>query len=456
MAATADNDAHIAELCRYIAGALGQDLAADVTAKTQDHILDTFAAMVSGSHLGPGRMAIKYAETLGGAPEAQVVGTGLMTTAVNAALANGMMAHADETDDSHLASRSHLGCSVVPGALAMAEKCGRDGTALIRAVALGYDIGARFNLALNLGGIDDYSLCTHSHGPGFGTAAAAAALAGATATDVRNVLAFSAQQASGLKIYMRDQDHLEKAFDFGGMPARNGVTSACMVATGFTGVPDAICGKDGYLANFSGDPRPGELAKELGSRFEIMAASIKKWSVGSPIQAALDSLEVLIAENRITAGDVAAIDAHMPDDRAFIVDDRDMPDINLQHLLAVMLLDGGLSFATSHDEGRMADAATLELKGRITLVPEAFLTQARPERQAIIKVTLRDGKTLEHRTYDVRGTPGNPMGGNEVDDKALGLMAPIIGNDKAQALVQTVRALDKVDKVSELRAYLGS
>ncbi|MEE8517300.1 MAG: MmgE/PrpD family protein, partial [Alphaproteobacteria bacterium] len=297
MAATSNSEAVIDELCRYIAGALDQGLGADVTAKTQDHILDTFAAMVSGSRLDPGRMAIKYARTLGGAREALVVGTRLMTTAINAALANGMMAHADETDDSHLASRSHLGCSIVPGALAMAEKAGRGGKALLRAVALGYDVGARFNLALNLGGIDDYSLCTHSHGPGFGTAAAAAALAGATAADVRNVLAFSAQQASGLKIYMRDQDHLEKAFDFGGMPARNGVTSATMVAAGFTGVPDAICGKDGYLANYSDDPSPQELARGLGSRFEIMDTNIKKWSVGSPIQAALDSLEVLIAEH---------------------------------------------------------------------------------------------------------------------------------------------------------------
>ena len=456
MAAVTDSDAPIAELCRYISGALDQGLNAHVTAKTQDHILDTFAAMVSGSRLGPGRMAIKYARTLGGAREAGVVGTRLATTAINAAMANAMMAHADETDDSHLASRSHLGCSIVPGALAMAEKCGRGGTALLRAVALGYDVGARFNLSLNLGGIDDYSLCSHSHGPGFGTAAAAAALAGATAADVRNVLAFSAQQASGLKIYMRDQDHLEKAFDFGGMPARNGVTAACMVACGFTGVADAICGKDGYMANFSGDPKPQELARGLGSRFEIMDTNIKKWSVGSPIQAALDSLEVLIAEHAISAAKVEAIAAHMPDDRAFIVDDRDMPDINLQHLLAVMLLDGGLSFATSHDEDRMADPAVLALKRRITLVPEAFLTRARPERQAIIKVTRRDGRTLEHRTYDVRGTPGNPMGRAEVDDKALGLMAPILGPERAQGLVSTVRALDKVDKVSELRAYLRS
>ena len=119
-------------------------------------------------------MAIKYARALGGTAEALVMGTSVETTAINAALANGMCAHADETDDSHLKARCHLGCSVVPAALAMAEREQSDGTALLRAVVLGYDVGARFNISLNLGGIQTYTLCTHGHGPSFGAAAAAA------------------------------------------------------------------------------------------------------------------------------------------------------------------------------------------------------------------------------------------------------------------------------------------
>src|SRR5262245_65255193 len=115
----------------------------EVVAKTKLHTLDTIAAMLSGSQLNPGKLAANYVDGLGGKPQATVVGTGILTSAVNAALANGMAAHSDETDDSHLRGRFHPGCGIVPAALATAELAGRSGNDLLRAVVLGYDIGAR-------------------------------------------------------------------------------------------------------------------------------------------------------------------------------------------------------------------------------------------------------------------------------------------------------------------------
>ncbi|MFO0007597.1 MAG: MmgE/PrpD family protein, partial [bacterium] len=125
-------------LSDYIARATRRPLPTDVAEKTRHHLLDTLAAMISGSRLAPGRMAVDYVRSQGGAKEACVPGTRLLTTAVNAALAGGMLAHADETDDSHQASFHHPGCAVVPAALAMGEREGRGGRALLRAVALGY------------------------------------------------------------------------------------------------------------------------------------------------------------------------------------------------------------------------------------------------------------------------------------------------------------------------------
>ena len=137
------------ELSAYIAGALKRPLPEEVVEKTKHHVLDTIAAMVSGSRLLPGKKAIAYVKTLGGAKEACVIGSRFVTTAEHAALANGMLAHADETDDSHAPSLSHPGCAIVPAALAMAERERRNGTAFLRAVALGYDVGTRINMALH-------------------------------------------------------------------------------------------------------------------------------------------------------------------------------------------------------------------------------------------------------------------------------------------------------------------
>src|SRR5215212_3336424 len=135
-------------LSRYIADALNRPLPPSVMDKARQHILDTIAAMISGTRLHPGRLAIDYVATLGGARQSSVVGTRLLTCSVHAALANGMLAHADETDDSHAPSRNHPGCAVIPAALAVAESVHATGEHLIKAVVLGYDVAARMNYAL--------------------------------------------------------------------------------------------------------------------------------------------------------------------------------------------------------------------------------------------------------------------------------------------------------------------
>src|SRR5579863_7125745 len=97
------------QLAAYIARAPKKRLPAAVAEKTKHHVLDTLAAMVSGSRLRPGKFAISFVKSLGGAEEACVIGDRVVTTAVNAAFANGMLAHADETDDSHAPSQTHPG-----------------------------------------------------------------------------------------------------------------------------------------------------------------------------------------------------------------------------------------------------------------------------------------------------------------------------------------------------------
>src|SRR3981189_3726396 len=155
-------------LSEYIAEALRRPLPEDVAEKGRHHVLDTLAAMVSGSQLRPGRMAIGHVTALGGVPEASIIGTPVRTSAVHASLANGMLAHADETDDSHAPSRTHPGCAVIPAALAIAERQRASGEQLLRAVVLGYDVCARVNRALRPDALAAASHATHRIGGTFG------------------------------------------------------------------------------------------------------------------------------------------------------------------------------------------------------------------------------------------------------------------------------------------------
>src|SRR5688572_9568224 len=174
----------------YIAGALKKPLPDAVTETTKHHLLDTLAAMVSGSRLLPGERAIAYIKAQGGAREAGVPGTRIVTTVVNAALAGGMLAHADETDDSHAPSLTHPGCGIVPAALAMAEREQTGGTALVRAVALGYDISSQMSPALGGYALSASGRDTHALGTVFGAAAACGSLTGLTVHQVRHMLSY--------------------------------------------------------------------------------------------------------------------------------------------------------------------------------------------------------------------------------------------------------------------------
>src|SRR5258706_9037940 len=359
------------ELSTYIAGALKQPLPEKVVEKTKHHVLDTFAAMVSGSRLLPGKKAIGYARTLGGVKEATVIGSRIVTSAQHAALANGMLGHADETDDSHAPSLCHPGCAIVPAALAMAEREGAKGAVFLRAVALGYDVGCRMGMALHPYDFRTVGHSTHSFGPTFGAAAAAGSLAGVNADQARWLLSYTAQQCSGISCWMRDEEHIKKAFDFGGMPARNGVAAAAMVSAGFTAVEDVFSGERNFFIAYDETrrigkpPEPQRLIQGLGTTYEVMNTNIKRWSVGSPIQAPLDSLLDLIRAHGIKAGDVEKLTVRVAKQGANTTDNRNMPDICMQHMCTVMLLDGIVTFISAHDEKRMKHPQVLALRGRV-------------------------------------------------------------------------------------------
>ena len=442
-------------LARYMVEARERKLAPDVARDARHRILDSLAAMVSGSHLKPGEMAIKYARAQGGVEEATVVTTDIRTTAINAALANAMFAHADETDDFHPATKAHPGCSVVPAALAMAEREGSSGTELLNAVTLGYDLCCRFLLALGA----DLVRATHRSAEGtsstMGSVGAAAALARLDEKGMRHALSYAAQQVSGVWSWVRDAEHVEKAFDFSGMGARNGVTAAIMAQMGFSGVWDVLDGEHNVLIALSTDPKPEEMVAGLGSRYIITETAIKPFSVGYPIQSPLDAFLRLHREHKLNVDNVEKIVVRLPEDGARIVNDRAMPDVNCQHIIAVALVEGTVSFEDSHSYERMKDPKVRAAKERVQLVADKSLMDPAAPRSGRVEVTLKDGRTVSHFTRHAPGTKENPMDTQSVNAKARLLMTPVLGAGQTEEIIRRVNALEELDDVRELRPFLA-
>ncbi|HLJ22776.1 MAG TPA: MmgE/PrpD family protein, partial [Candidatus Acidoferrales bacterium] len=208
----------MSRLSAYMSDARNQALPDDVAEIAKHHILDTFAAMVSGSELLPGRAALKFAKSYGGEKVCTVLCSNMLCGPLEAAMVNGVLGHSDETDDAHAPTLAHPGVAVVPAALAAGEKFGVDGLTFLRSIVLGYDVGTR--VVLTMGGASvqtEEHRSSHSIVGIFGAAAAAASAANLNPQQMRWVLDYTAQQSSGIAAWQRDTQHIEKGFVYAGM-----------------------------------------------------------------------------------------------------------------------------------------------------------------------------------------------------------------------------------------------
>jgi 2-methylcitrate dehydratase PrpD len=229
------------------------------------------------------------------------------------------------------------------------------------------------------------------------------------------------------------------------------VTAALLVKSDWNGIDDIFSGADGFFSAYTSKAQPDRLIEKLAERYEIAQTDIKKWSVGSPIQGPLDALEAIRGKKPFEADQVRQVTVRLAPPVANVVDNRDIPDICLQHMIAVMLIDKTVSFHAAHDKPRMQDAAVLKERAKVNLVRDEELAKFLPARETVVEVEFADGSRLSERISAVRGTPRNPMSRAEVVEKARDLTVPVLGRDTSARLIDTILGIEKVTDVRNLR-----
>lgn len=434
-------------LTKYISEALTHELPKETQINTRYHLLDTMIAILTGRLLPPGQKGFEFSKKQGGPQESTLLGNNIKVSAINAGFGNGMAAHANETDNSHTVGRFHPGCAIVPATLAIAEKENSNCEEILKAIALGYDIGVRITTSLGYKTPKTTIFATHSLGPIFGSAASAGALLKLTHQQCNYLLSYTIQQASGLACWNRDPDHIEKAFVFSGMTARNGIYSALLAKENFTTVTDPLLGERGFHEGFAHNPKPELIINELGKKFEIDHSSLKKWSVGSPIQSMMDAVEYLLKNNDFDHKDIKELTIEIPSDRFHIINDREIPSISAQHLIAVHLIKKTMGYEEAHDETLFNDPEVVNLRKKIKSISSDELAIARPERQSKLTIILNNGKKLFYHASSVRGTPDNPMNKDDITAKAKRLFS-VFNNPKTDDLIDCI--LNKDFTIKEL------
>jgi len=440
-----------AAVARYAAGSASFAYPKAVLEKGKLQLLDTLAAIVSGTALEAGIAGRRYAESLGGRAVASILGTDARAPLVEATLANGMSAHADESDDSHEESQTHPGCGVVPAAMAAAEELGGSGDALLRATILGYEMTIRFARAFGAGmTFKASSMSSHAYGPLFGAGYAAGALMGFDEHRFMVLLNYLAQEASGLTTWRRDERHTLKSYVFAGMPAMNGAKCAALVRAGFSGGGDVLDMTDrNMLDAITAKPNPMALTDRLGTRHEILDTDIKFYPVGYPIAAPLGALEKIIADHRVTALETKCIRVFYDEDWYKVIGDKSrMPDVNLRYCMAVTLVDGKLTFDAAHDAERMRDPTVEAVGRRIEFLGPLPHLQRFDSR---VEIDTERGTFGADQDRNVLGRAENPMSKAQVQAKARELFSTVLAAGAADKLIETV---DRIETVADVRQLI--
>jgi 2-methylcitrate dehydratase PrpD len=426
---------------------------ADARARAGTAFRDTLGVMLAGAPEPAARIAQAIAADEGHGT-CSVIGTGLRTSAGQAALANGAAAHALDYDDMCFVSLAHPSCALVPALLAAGELVHASPVALEDAYVVGFEIECRLGEVMNPRHYDQRGWhCTSSIGT-LGAAAAAARVLGLDADATRHALGIAASSACGLKENIGTMVKPLHA----GLAARNGLLAAQLAQRGFTASAQALDGPQGYLHAMDSERSTLEPAvASLGSRWEIVetGVTVKLYPSCAATHPPLDALRSLARDEGIAPDDVAAVDVEVdsmtpkllihPDPASGLEAKFSMP-----FCAGAALVFGRVGIDT-FEPPTLNDAAVRRVLPRVTLRANPAFDAFPPLSQARVTVRLGDGRVLTRSADGARGYPGR-LTTEELESKftdCAGRSLEAAATARAWALVNDMERLSDVRELTD-------
>jgi 2-methylcitrate dehydratase PrpD len=424
-------------LAAFAAGVRIDDLPADVVHQAVRCVVDWLGCTIAGSATTEGervRAGIAALDAGDGSRTAAIVGNRQRAGAGYAALANGIAAHVLDFDDTFNPDRTtiHGSAPLWPAIVAAGELIPVSGAAAVEAFVAGFEVQTRVAVAAGPGHYDAGWHVTGTVGH-IGAAAATARLLGLSAEQTLAAIGTGATQAAGMKVVygsMGKSLHPGKA-------AMDGLLSGFLARDSFTSSAESIEGHRGFLHLFSPDPVPSRALEGLGDTWYLPRDGFKPYACGSLTHPPAQALLELRAEHGLHADDVESVDAYVHD-YVKTTTGLTAPRTGLEgkfsiyHVLAVALADGAALLDQFTDE-RVADPAVAALRERVHVHTDA---EQRKDSARVV-LTLRDGRTLDRHVAHNLGTPDNPMTDEQLEDKLIGLAAPVLGRGPAEQIAET-------------------
>ena len=357
---------------------------------------------------GPGQLS-SAAASWGEAGQCAVWGRSARVPAPTAALVNGTQAHCQEFDCVHEGAVLHPMATLLPAALAVAEREGGvSGQQLLAAVAVGADVAAGLGVASR----SPLRFFRPATGGGFGAAAACARLLGLDAPGIVAAFGLQYAQSSGTM-----QPHVEGSFALPlqvGFNSRAAVCAADLAHAGLTGPQDVFEGPFGYLRLFEGEWELEPVLAALGSTWRIAELSHKPYPAGRATHGAIEGVGVLRERHGFGPGDVADVLLAGPPviprlcgRPAYAGMTPSYARLSTGYAVARLLLTGGLDLSDYRGDA-LSDPATLALAGRVRVVASGVTDPNALGPQHLV-VTLHDGTRLEWSCDTMLAHPTRPL-----------------------------------------------
>lgn len=443
------------EYADFVARVKYTDIPETAISQAKRCILDWAGAVAIGSQTPVGKIVIDLVKELGSRGRSTLVSEREKVSCTDAALANGAMSHTLEVDDYSRTAIMHVGVSVIPAALALAEREGVSGKEVITAIIMGYETAIRVSHSV----IPSHYQYWHVTGTAgtFGAAIASGKILGLDKEGMVNTLGSAGTQAAGLMEFTVEAAMSKSLHP--GKAAQNGVLSALLAQKGFTGASTILEGERGFFKATSEDPKPKIMLEDLGKKFEILNISFKPHAACGHCISAIDAVLDLVKKHEFKPGDIDRIRI-----KTYTAAARMAPaevktgfgaKFHLPYCVSVSIVDHEAGVPQFTNE-RIQDSEirTLMKRCKVEVDPELDKGPWLGGGPSIVEIYLEDGTIHRSRVDYGRGNPQNPLSDVELQEKYKVLASGVFGQDRANTLIERVNMLEKIEDVGELTALL--
>lgn len=407
--------------------------------------LDLLGVALGGSQQPLSKILVKVAKDFGGKPQATILGHGLKTSVMNAALINGAMAHALDYDDTHIGSMGHPSAPVVPAILAVAEWKGLSGKSALEAFLLGFEVETRIGMGMGPKHYDRGWHNTSTYGR-FGAAVAAGKLLGLSLGEMKQAMGLAGTQAAGLRLVFGT---MTKPFH-PGKSAFDGVLSAILAQRGFTCAANILEGKKGFVETLGDHSKLEPMVKNLGKTYQVLKDTFKPYAACLLTHPTIDAIIDMRSKYDLRPEDVENIQcdvAHFCLDSAGQVEPKTgLAGKFSTYYCAALALAEGVAGEDMFTDRKVLDPKMVALRKKVKarIVPRFKDTEAK------VTITTKGGKKYSAFVDRPKGDPRNPPTDQELEDKFRSLAAFVLPQRRIESLVKMIWSLEKLPNIRQL------